>query len=167
MPDNLKAGVSKACRYDPDVNPAYQELAEHYSVEVIPARMNKSRDKAKAEVAFQNVERWILAPLRDRRFFSFEELNAAMAEKLVELNDRVMKAYGKLRRELFELCDRPELKPLPSTDFELATWKKVRVNLDYHIELGKHYYSVPYTLAHTSGRVSRIRWIKRIFIITT
>lgn len=148
VPDNLKAGVSKACRYDPDVNPAYQELAEHYSVAVIPARVKKPRDKAKAEVAVQNVERWILAPLRDRRFFSLEELNAAMAEKLVELNDRVMREYGKSRRELFELWDRPELKPLPSTDFELATWKKVRVNLDYHIEVGKHYYSVPYTLAH-------------------
>ena len=148
VPDNLKAGVSKACRYDPDVNPAYQELAEHYGVAVIPARAGKPRDKAKAEVAVQNVERWVLAPLRDRRFFSFEELNAAMAEKLAELNDRVMREYGKSRRELFDLWDRPELKPLPSTDYELATWKKVRVNLDYHIEVDRHYYSVPYTLAH-------------------
>lgn len=148
VPDNLKAGVSKACRYDPDVNPAYQELAEHYGVAVIPARAGKPRDKAKAEVAVQNVEIWVLAPLRDRRFFSFEELNAAMAEKLAELNDRVMREYGKSRRELFDLWDRPELKPLLPTDYELATWKKVRVNLDYLIEVDRHYYSVPYTLAH-------------------
>ena len=153
VPDNLKAGVSKACRYDPEVNPAYQELAEHYGVAVIPARAGKPRDKAKAEVAVQNVERWVLAPLRDRKFFSFQELNTALRRMLVELNDRIMREYGKSRRELFDLWDQPELKPLPSTDYELATWKKVRVNLDYHIEICKHYYSVPFTLAHKTVEV--------------
>lgn len=153
VPDNLKAGVKKACRYEPDINPAYQELAEHYHVAVIPARAGKPRDKAKVETAVQVVERWVLAPLRNRRFFSISELNTAMAEKLKTLNAREMRAYGKSRRDLFELWDRPTLKPLPSTDYEIAFWKKARVNLDYHIEIGKHYYSVPYTLAHKAVEV--------------
>ena len=153
VPDNLKAGVSKACRYEPDLNPAYQELAEHYSTAVLPARPAKPRDKAKAEVAVQVVERWVLAPLRDRRFFSLGELNVAIAEKLEEVNGRIMKEYGKSRRELYELWDRPALRPLPPTDYEVSFWKKARVNLDYHIEIEKHYYSVPYTLAHKAVEV--------------
>jgi transposase len=147
VPDNLKAGVKKACRYEPDINPSYQELAEHYGVAVLPARAGKPRDKAKVEVAVQVVERWVLAPLRNRKFFSLSELNAAMSEKLDALNDRTMKEYGKTRRELFELWDRPALKPLPQSDYEIAFWKKATVNIDYHIEIEKHYYSVPYTLA--------------------
>lgn len=153
VPDNLKAGVTKACRYDPDINPAYQELAEHYGLAVIPARAGKPKDKAKVEVAVQVVERWVLAPLRNRRFFSLEELNQAMMEKLMELNARNMRGYGTSRRELFENLDRPVLKPLPEDDYELAFWKKARVNLDYHVEFERHYYSVPYVLAHKAVEV--------------
>ena len=148
VPDNLKAGVTKACRYDPDINPAYQDLAEHYGVAVIPARVRKPKDKAKVEVAVQIVERWVLAPLRNRRFFSIPELNDAMAERLVELNGRTMRSYGVSRKELFESLDRPALKPLPRDEYELAVWKKARVNLDYHVEFDRHYYSVPFALAH-------------------
>lgn len=153
VPDNLKAGVTKACRYDPDINPVYQELAEHYGLAVIPARAGKPKDKAKVEVAVQVVERWVLAPLRNRRFFSIEELNQAMAEKLTELNARIMRGYDASRRKLFETLDRPALKPLPEEDYELAFWKKARVNLDYHVEFDRHYYSVPYVLAHKAVEV--------------
>ncbi len=147
-PDNLKSAVSKACRYEPDINPSYQDLAWHYRVAVVPARAGKPKDKAKAEVSVQVVERWVLAPLRKRRFFSFEELNAAIAGLVAEVNARPMREYGKSRQELFELLDRPALKPLPGREYEASEWKKARVNLDYHIELDRHYYSVPFTLVH-------------------
>ena len=163
VPDNLKAGVSKPCRYEPELNPSYQDLAEHYGVAIIPARVARPKDKAKVEVAIQLVERWILAPLRNRTFFSMEELNAAIFEKLYELNNRPMKALGKSRRELFELLDKPALNPLPKTDYQLALWKKARVNLDYHIELDKHYYSVPFTLVHKTVEVRYTEKIVEVF----
>lgn len=146
VPDNLKAGVSHPSRYDPEINPTYQEMAEHYGVAVIPARVRRPRDKSKAEVGVQNVERWILARLRNRKFFSLFELNRAMEELLVELNDRKMEHLGKSRRELFELYDRPALKPLPATPYEFAFWKKARIHIDYHVEYEGHYYSVPHHL---------------------
>lgn len=146
MPDNLKAGVTHPCRYEPGINITYQELAEHYGVAVVPARVRKPRDKAKAEVGVQVVERWILAPLRNRKFFSLAELNRAIRDLLIELNNRSMKHLGKSRKELFEELDRPALKPLPAMPYEFAKWKKARVNIDYHVEFDKHYYSVPYHL---------------------
>ena len=146
VPDNLKAGVSHPSRYDPEINPTYQEMAEHYGVAVIPARVRKPRDKSKAEVGVQNVERWILARLRNRKFFSLFNLNKAMEKLLVELNDRKMEHLGKSRRELFELYDRPALKPLPDSPYEFAIWKKARINIDYHVEYEGHYYSVPHHL---------------------
>jgi len=148
VPDNLKAGVKHPCRYEPDLNPTYQDLAEHYGVAVIPTRVRKPKDKAKVEVGVQVVERWILARLRNRTFFSLAELNQAIRELLQELNDRPMAHLECSRRALFQELDQPALRPLPERPYEFAVWKKARVNIDYHIEFEKHYYSVPYTLIH-------------------
>jgi len=146
VPDNLKAGVTHPCRYEPDLNPTYQEMAAYYGLGVVPTRVREPKDKAKVEVAVQVVERWILARLRNRTFFSLAELNRAIWEFLKELNGRTMRHVGKSRRELFEALDRPALRPLPSEDYELAIWKKGKVALDYHVAYEKHHYSVPYML---------------------
>ena len=167
VPDNLKSGVAKPCRYEPELNPSYQDLAQHYAVAIIPARVAKPKDKAKVEVAIQLVERWVLAPLRNRTFFSMEELNKAIFEKLEQLNNRPMKALGKSRKELFELLDKPALNPLPKTDYQIALWKKARVNLDYHVELDKHYYSVPFTLVHKPVEMRYTEKIVEVFYQAT
>ena len=146
VPDNLRSGVAKACRYEPDLNPTYQDLANHYGMAVLPARVRRPRDKAKAEAGVQLVERWILAALRNRTFFSLPELNRAIARLLERLNARAFKKLPGSRRELFEQLDRPALRPLPAQPYEYAEWKKVRVNIDYHVEVDGHYYSVPYAL---------------------
>lgn len=147
VPDNLKVGVTNPCRYEPDINPTYQDLAEHYGTTVIPARSRKPKDKAKVESAVFVAERWILAALRNHTFFSLNELNRAIAEKLHHLNNRKFQKLNTTRRQLFETIDRPALKSLPSRPYEYAEWKKARVNIDYHIEIFRHYYSVPYQLA--------------------
>jgi transposase len=147
VPDNLKAGVTNPCRYEPDINPTYQDLAKHYGTTVIPARSRRPKDKAKVESAVFVAERWILAALRNHTFFSLNELNRAIAEKLHDLNNRKFQKLNTTRRQLFETIDRPALKSLPSRPYEYAEWKKVRVNIDYHIEIGRHYYSVPYQIA--------------------
>jgi transposase len=144
--DNLKAGVTKACFYEPMVNRTYADLAAHYRTAIIPARPYKPRDKAKVEVGVQVVQRWILARLRNRRFFSLTELNHAIRELVDNLNDRPMRGWGTTRRALFEQLDRSALLELPPTPYEYADWKRCRVNLDYHIEIAKHFYSVPFRL---------------------
>lgn len=146
VPDNTKSGVLRACRYEPDLNPTYQEMARHYGVAVIPARPRKPRDKAKVESGVLVVERWILARLRNRTFFSVAELNQAIRGLLENLNTRPMRVFNASRRELYKSLDRPALKALPGERFEFATWGKARVNIDYHVELQGHYYSVPYQL---------------------
>lgn len=146
VPDNLKSGVTKPCRYEPDINPTYLDLAQHYGATVIPARPGKPRDKAKVESAVLIAERWILAPLRNRTFFSISELNKAIAEKITEFNTRRFQKLDANRKQLFEKIDKPTLRPLPETPYEFAEWKKARVNIDYHIEVHHHYYSVPYQL---------------------
>jgi transposase len=146
VPDNLKSGVTKACRYDPDINPSYADLARHYGVAVIPARVRKPKDKAKAEGGVLLVERWIMAALRNRTFFSLSEANAAIAELLVKLNERPFKKLPGCRRSQFEALDKPALKPLPKTPYEYAQWKLARVGVDYHVDVDRHYYSVPYQL---------------------
>ena len=146
IPDNLRSAVSRANRYEPDTNPTYHDLACHYAVAVLPARVKKPRDKAKAEVGVQVVERWILAALRNRTFFSLAELNAATAELLERLNHRPFRKLPGSRRELFEQLDRPALRPLPAERYVFAQWKKARVNIDYHVEVEHHYYSVPHAL---------------------
>ena len=147
VPDNLKAAVVKACLYDPEVNRTYAEMAAHYDTAIVPARPRKPRDKAKVEVGVQVVERRILARLRNRRFFSLAEANQAIAELLEELNGRVTKHLGASRRRLFEAIEQATLKPLPTQAYEYAEWKRRRAGLDYHVEVAKHYYSVPHALA--------------------
>src|SRR6266513_332773 len=141
--DNLKAGVTKPARYEPGINRTYQDLATYYGFVVLPTRVRKPRDKAKVEVAVQIVERFVLARLRNQRFFSLEELNAAIRECVVELNAKIMRKLGKSRRELLETIERPALKPLPAEPYRYAEWKRARVAPDYHIEIAGHYYSVP------------------------
>jgi transposase len=141
--DNLKAGVTAACRYEPGINRTYQELAEHYDTAILPARPRKPRDKAKVEVAVQIVQRFVLARLRNRRFFSLQELNAAIRETVADLNAKIMRKLGVSRDELFAEIDRPALKALPTTPYQFAEWKKCRVAPDYHVEIADHYYSVP------------------------
>jgi len=153
VPDNLKTGVTHPCRYEPDLNPTYQDLAEHYGTVVIPARVRKARDKAKVESAVLIAERWILAALRNHRFFSLAEVNQAISEKLIDFNHRKFQKLNTTRQELFENLDRPALKPLPETPYEYADWKKAKVNIDYHIEVDGHYYSVPYQLVKESVEI--------------
>jgi len=148
VPDQLRSGVSRPCWYEPGIQRTYEEMAAHYGTAVIPARPGKSRDKAKAEVGVQVAQRWILARLRKQTFFSLGELNERIAELLEELNERTMKVYGKSRRQLFEELDKPAMKPLPARRFAYGEWKiDVGINIDYHIEIGHCYYSVPYQLA--------------------
>lgn len=144
MCDNLKTGVTKAHRYEPDLNRTYADLAEHYGVAVIPARSRRPRDKAKVENGVQVVERWILARLRNRTFFSLAELNEAIAELLEQLNDRPFQKLEGSRRSTFEEIERDVLRPLPPAPYVFAEWKKARVGIDYHVEVDGHYYSVPY-----------------------
>jgi transposase len=144
--DNLRAGVTKPSRYEPGINRTYQDLAEHYGFAVLPARVRKPRDKAKVEVAVLIVERFVLARLRNRHFFSLIDLNAAIRECVADLNAKVMRKIGKSRAELLETIDRPALDALPAEPYRYAEWKKCLVAADYHVEIDKHYYSVPYTL---------------------
>jgi transposase len=146
VPDNLRAAITQPHRYEPDANPTYQDLAEHYGMAILPARVRRPRDKSKVEVGVQLVERWILAALRHRVFFSLAELNTAISELLHRLNERPFNKLPGSRRSLFESLDQPALKPLPSDAYLYAEWKKVRVHIDYHVEVDRHYYSVPYTL---------------------
>ncbi len=146
VPDNLKSGVSKACKYEPELNPTYADMAKHYGCAVVPARPRKPRDKAKVEAGVLVAQRWILAVLRHRTFYSLAELNVAIRECLERLNNRPMIRLGKSRRELFESIDRPNTLPIPARPYEYAEWYKARVNIDYHIEVDHHYYSVPYQL---------------------
>jgi transposase len=146
VPDNLKAAVHRAHRYEPEINRTYAELAHHYGVAIIPARAAKPRDKAKAEVGVQVAERWILARLRNDTFFSLPQANEAVAALLRDLNTRPFKKLPGSRQSLFESLDRPALGPLPAQPYEYAEWKRARVNIDYHVEVDRHYYSVPYTL---------------------
>jgi len=146
VPDNLKSGINRAHRYEPDVNPTYQDMAEHYGVAVLPARVRRPRDKAKVETGVQVVERWVLAALRHRTFFSLAELNAAIQALLEKLNNRPFRRLPGSRRKHFECLDQPALRPLPAEPYVYAEWKKARVHIDYHVAIDGHYYSVPHAL---------------------
>jgi transposase len=146
VPDNLKSAVARACRYEPEPNATYQELASHYGTAILPARVRRPRDKAKVEAGVQLVERWILARLRHQSFLSLPELNAAIRTLLEELNTRPFKKLPGSRRTLFETLDKPAMRPLPPERYVLAEWRIARVHIDYHVEADGHYYSVPYTL---------------------
>jgi len=145
-PDNIKSGVTSPCFYDPELNRTYQKLAEHYNTAVLPARIRRPRDKAKAEAGVQGVERWLLARLRHRRFFSLAELNEALRELSGQYNRRPFQKLEGCRESLFLSLDRPALRPLPAHPYEYAQWKKARVNIDYHVEVDRHWYSVPHAL---------------------
>jgi transposase len=144
--DNLKSGITKACFYEPAVNRTYAEMAAHYDTAVLPARPYKPRDKAKVEVAVQVATRWIIAKLRNRRFFSLAKLNAAIAELVTALNNRVTRHLGASRQRLFDEVERSALKRLPAEPYVYAEWRQCRAGLDYHVEVERHYYSVPHTL---------------------
>jgi transposase len=171
VPDNLKSGVRDACRFDPDANPTYVQWAAHHAVAILPARPYKPKDKAKAEVAVQLVERWIMARLRHQTFFSLSDAKAAVARELTRLNDKKMRVYQQSRRERFEQHERAQLKPLPPHDYVYTEIKTVRVHLDYHVEVDKHYYSVPYALirqtlhAHCSSE-RIVLWHKNTVVAT-
>lgn len=162
-PDNLKTGIKSPNYYEPDLNPTYQEMAEHYQVAVLPARVRKPRDKGGVENGVQNVERWVLAPLRNRTFFSLGEANRAVQALVETLNQKVMTHLGKSRLQLFEEVDQPELRPLPEQSFESALWKEARVNLDYHVAFEKHFYSVPYALIHQQVEIRATERMVTIF----
>ena len=146
VPDNLKTGITKPSRYEPGINRTYQDLADHYDFVVLPARIRKPRDKAKVENGVGLVERYVLGRLRNRRFFSLDELNVAVAECVATINAKVMKRIKQSRNELFACLDKPVLKALPGERYQYAEWKRCTVAPDYHVEVDDHYYSVSYTL---------------------
>ena len=146
VPDQLKSGVTTASRYEPEINRTYADLARHYGAVVIPARPGTPTDKPLVEVSVQIAQRWVLAVLRHQTFFTLADLNAAIWDRIDAVNDRPMKRVGVSRRTLFNQIDRPALKALPGTRYELAEWKGCRVNIDYHVEIAHNFYSVPYQL---------------------
>lgn len=146
VPDNTKCAVIRPDRYEPDLNPEFAEMAAHYGCAVIPARVRKPRDKAKVEAGVLLVERWILAKLRNRTFFSLHEVNSAIAELLEQLNSRRLKMLSVSRHDLFVSLDQPALSPLPESRYHFGSWHSAKVNIDYHIAVEKHFYSVPYHL---------------------
>jgi transposase len=154
VPDNTKTAIIKACLYEPQVNRTYTEMAAHYGTGVLPARPRRPRDKAKVEVGVLIMERWILGRLRNRRFHSLGELNDAIRGLLVRLNDeRPIRRLGVTRRQLLEELDRPALKPLPAEPYVFAEWRARRVGIDYHVDVDKHYYSVPHRFARAEVEV--------------
>lgn len=163
VPDNCRTGVQRACRYEPELNPTYQEMAAHYGVAVVPARPYKPRDKAKVESGVLLVERWIVAALRQRKFFRLAELNQAIAELLQRLNQRSFRKREGTRASLFAALDQPALRALPAERYQFGTWQTARVNIDYHIEIERHYYSVPYQLTGQAVEVRLSEAIVEIF----
>jgi transposase len=163
-PDNLRDAVTRSCRYEPDLNASYREMAEHYGTIIIPARVAKPRDKAKVESGVLQVERWVLAPLRHRAFFSLTELNEAIRVQLEFLNNRPFEKLQATRKSLFEALEKPVLKPLPVNRFVFAEWKTARVNIDYHIEIDHHYYSVPYQLIHQKVELRQTDTTVEVFL---
>ena len=154
VPDQLRSAVSGPDRHDPEINPTYAEMAAHYGTAVIPARPRKPRDKAKVENGVLIAQRWILACLRNRRFYSLDDLNEAIGELLERLNTRPFVKLEGCRRSAFEALDRPAMRPLPATRYQLATWKRARINIDYHVEYDGRIYSVPNQLV---GKAVEIR----------
>jgi transposase len=148
VPDNIKTGINTSCRYEPDLNPTYQDMASHYGCAIIPARVRHPKDKAKVETGVKTVEQWILARLRNITFFSLTDLNKTIRTLLDDLNNRPFQKMDGTRRTMFEELDRPALKPLPVEPYVYAEWKRARPHIDYHVEAKGFYYSVPYQLAH-------------------
>jgi transposase len=161
VPDNPKPVVTKACRYEPDINPSFADMAAHFDVVIMPARVRKPKDKAKVEAAVGVATRWILAVLRNRTFFSLTDARHAVRELLEKLNDRPFSTILGTRRSLYESLDKPALKPLPANHYEYKQFKKVVVNNDYHIEYDRHFYSVPYRLRGAPVEIrSTFDWVE-------
>ena len=154
VPDQLRSAVSGPDRYDPEINPTYAEMSVHYDVAIIPARAGEPRDKAKVEAGVLLAQRWILACIRNRTFFSLEDLNAAIGELLEKLNSRPFQKLDGCRRSAFETIDRPAMRQLPATRWEFAVWAKARVNIDYHVDYERRLYSVPHNFV---GEVTQLR----------
>ena len=154
VPDNLRSAIKRACRYEPEATSTYADLARHYGTAILPARPFRPRDKAAVEAGVLLVQRWILARLRDRAFFSLGELNVAIRELLIDLNNRPFKKLEGSRASAFASIDLPAMAPLPATRYEYAQWKSAIVNIDYHIEIDGHYYSVPHSLVRLKLEVS-------------
>lgn len=163
VPDNLKSGVKSPCYYEPELNSTYAEFAQHYGVAVIPTRVRKPRDKAKVETGVQIVERQILARLRDRTFFSLAEANQAIRILLEELNNKPFQKLVGSRKSVFESLEKPVLLPLPVEPYVLAEWKKAKVNIDYHIEVDGHYYSVPYQHARAQVDIRLTQQVVEVY----
>lgn len=163
IPDNTRTGVNKACRYDPDLNPTYQEMAMHYAIGVVPTRPYKPRDKAKVESAVLIAERWIIAALRHRKFFSLADLNQAIRELVERLNHRPFRKREGSRASLFEALDKPALRPLPIERFDMSQWSRARVNIDYHVAVDGSFYSVPYTLVEEEVEIRSTATTVEIF----
>ncbi|MDQ3003227.1 MAG: IS21 family transposase [Fibrobacterota bacterium] len=160
VPDNLKPAVTAASRYEPELNLSYDRFAEHYGTSLLPARVRRPKDKAKVEGGVKLAQRWLLGRLRDRTFFSLAELNEAAHSLLQAFNAKVMKGYGKSRREVFEELDRPNALPLPAAPYEMGVWRRpVRLGADYHIEADGNFYSAPYTLR---GRILAVKISERL-----
>lgn len=153
VPDNLKSGVTKPDYYDPDINPSYVEFARHYDTTILPARIKKPKDKAKAKIGVQLVQRWLLAKLRHRRFSSIASLNSAIRELLITINDRPFKKLEGSRRSIFESLEKPAMAPLPAAAYEFAAWKIAKVSIDYHVEFKKFFYSVSWKEVHQKVRM--------------
>ena len=164
VPDNLKTGVTSPCYYEPDINATYQELAEHYNVAVIPARVRKPKDKAAVEVCVQVIEQSILAVIRKRTYFSLSQLNKDLKYYMVQINNREMQHIGKSRKELFERVDMPNLFSLPEIKFIYSEWKKAKVGIDYHIRFDNNFYSVPYKYIHSNTEIKATEGIIEIYL---
>ena len=163
VPDNLKTGITKPNYYEPGVNLAYQDLAEYYKFAVLPAKVKRPKDKGAVENGVQNVERWVIAPLRKRQYFSLHEVQTAIREQLEMLNQRVMQGPGRSRREEFEAIDQPNLRLLPERSYEYAEWKTATVHIDYHVEFEDHLYSVPFHLIHQKVDIRATEKMVEIF----
>ena len=163
IPDNEKTGVKRPCKYDPDLNPTYLDMALHYDTAIIPTRPKKPRDKALVENAVLNAQRWIIAALRNHVFFSVEQASEMVDEKLEEYNTRKYQRLDESRCQLFEQLDRPALKPLPKLRYQYGQWSSPKVNIDYHVEIDKHFYSVPYQLVGERVEAHRTSLTVEIF----
>jgi len=165
VPDQLKSGVTRSCRYEPGVQRTYAEMACHYGTTILPARPRSPRDKAKVEAGVLVAQRWILAKMRNQIFFSLDALNERISELVFELNERQMRVYGASRRELFERLDKAMLGALPATRFVTSEWKTALINIDYHVEFDHHYYSAPSTLARQTVDVRATASTVEIYLL--
>ena len=163
VPDNLKSAVTKTCRYEPDVNPTYADLAAHYGLCVFPARPYRPKDKAKVENGVLLAKRWIVARLRNRIFERITDLNEAIEVLVDDFNERPMRKLGTSRKALFLELDQPNALALPQHPFEFSQWKKVRVGINYHVEFERHFYSAPYALIHRELEVRATSSLVQIY----